>query len=90
MRMRTPVLALGVLLMTAVGAAAQQQGMDTAPPPPWAYGFTSPADSTASDPPAPPPFAPVEDDGTLRRLPGSARSFTITQIRDSYWSLIHI
>jgi cytochrome c553 len=75
---------LALLLAPAIGAAPPQQDKDAAPPPPWAYGFTSPAGATASDPPAPPPFAPVPDDGALKRLPGSTGSFTITQIRDSY------
>jgi cytochrome c553 len=52
----------------------------TEPPPPWAYGFTAPSDAQASAPPA---AAPVKDDGTQRRLPGSTLSFTLTQIRDN-------
>jgi cytochrome c553 len=52
----------------------------TEPPPPWAYGFTAPPDAQASAPPA---AAPVKDDGTQRRLPGSTLSFTLTQIRDN-------
>jgi cytochrome c553 len=52
----------------------------TEPPPPWAYGFTAPPDAQASAPPA---AAPVKDDGTQRRLPGSTLAFTLTQIRDN-------
>ncbi len=52
----------------------------TEPAPPWAYGFTAPPDAQASAPPA---AAPVKDDGTQRRLPGSTLSFTLTQIRDN-------
>jgi len=75
---------LGLLLVSAIGAAPPQQGKDAATPPPWAYGFRSPADSAGNDPPAPQPFAPVPDDGTLKSLPGSSHTFTITQIRESY------
>ena len=84
MRIFFRVFLLGLLLAPAIGAAPPQQGKDAAPPPPWAYGFTSPADSPNSDPPGPPPFSPVPDDGTLRRLPGSTLSFTRTQIQNSF------
>ena len=50
--------------------------------PAWAYGFDNPTG-------APPPDSPDsearggKDDGTLRHLPGSTKSFTLTQIRDN-------
>ena len=39
-------------------------------PPSWAY------------PVKPPDFQPTPDDGTLRRVPGSSATFTLTQLRD--------
>jgi cytochrome c553 len=84
MRILIRVLVLVLLFMPAIGAAPPQQGNDTATPPPWAYGFTSAAGSATSDPPAPPPFSPVPDDGTMRHLPSSSLSFTRTQIQNSY------
>ena len=84
MRIFIRVFILGLLLLRTIGAAPPQHGKDAAALPPWAYGFTAPTDSPTSDPPDPPPFAPVPDDGALKRLAGSAKSFTVTQIRDSY------
>jgi cytochrome c553 len=84
LRISVRVLALGLLLLPAFGAASPRQEKSSAPPPPWAYGFTSPADSRESTPAIPALLVPVADDGTLKHLPGSDRSFTITQIRDSY------
>ena len=54
-------------------------------PPPWAYGFAAPA-SLAPPPVAPAPArtAPALPDPTPRTLPGSGRSFTISQIRDAF------
>jgi cytochrome c553 len=52
------------------------------PPPPWAYGFPSPA-GAASAPPATAPAAPAPD-VTPRQLPGSSGSFTLAQIRDGF------
>jgi cytochrome c553 len=69
-------LALGFACVVTIGVliAASE------PPPPWAYGFTAPPSEQTSAPPA---AAPVKDDGTLRHLPGSTLSFTLTQIRDN-------
>jgi cytochrome c553 len=75
---------LGLVFLPAIAAAPPQQAKDTVAAPPWAYGFTSPAGGATSDPPAPPPFSPVQDDGTMRQLPGSTFSYTRTQIQDSY------
>lgn len=81
---------LGVLaflmLMPAVDAGPPQQVKSVEPPPPWAYGFTTPPDPNAP-PPAPPAAGaanPYPDDGTLRHLPESKQAFTITQVRDSF------
>jgi cytochrome c553 len=54
-------------------------------PPPWAYGFESPAGS-ASSPAAPPPStaATPAPDVAPRQLPGSVGSFTLAQIRDGF------
>jgi cytochrome c553 len=41
-------------------------------PPPWAY------------PANPPGFKPPPDDGTVRRVPGSERGYTLTQLRDLF------
>ena len=43
-------------------------------PPPWAY----PVD--------PPDFKPPPDDGTLRRVPDSTASMTLTQVRDLFYA----
>jgi len=54
-------------------------------PPPWAYGFATPAPpagTPAPAPAAPAPAAPV--DTTLKHLPGSSLAFTLTQIRDPF------
>jgi len=69
-------LALGFACVVTIGVLIAA----TEPPPPWAYGFTAPPDAQVSAPPA---AAPVKDDGTQRRLPGSTLSFTLTQIRDN-------
>jgi cytochrome c553 len=81
------ILALASIVTAGVLMAA------TDPPPPWAYGFASPAPATpaaapAAAPgrggaPAAPAAAPAPDE-TLRRLPGSTGAFTIAQIRDAF------
>ncbi len=43
-------------------------------PPPWAY------------PVNPPDFKPPPDDGTLRRVPDSTASMTLTQVRDLFYA----
>ena len=81
------ILALTSIVTAGVLVAA------TDPPPPWAYGFASPAASTPEagpaaapgrgGPPAAGAAAPAPDE-TLRRLPGSSGAFTIAQIRDAF------
>jgi cytochrome c553 len=77
-------LVLAMLVGPATLARPPQQEKNAAPPPPWAYGFDSVADPAKGAPTPAPAAAPASDDGTLRHLPGSAFSFTITQVRDSY------
>ena len=71
-------LGLGLALACVVTIGALIAA--TEPPPPWAYGFTTPVGEQASAPPA---AAPVKDDGTLRHVPGSTLAFTLTQIRNN-------
>lgn len=76
------VLALFVALATM--AKPPQQESKPASPPAWAYGFNTPIDLSAGAPKPAPAAAPEADDGSLRHLPGSALSFTLSQIRDGY------
>ncbi len=82
---------LALLLALFVVPAIAQEGTITQPPPPWAYGFTTPVGPQPA--PAPPVAAaaptaaaanPYPDDGTLKHLPESKLAFTITQIRDNF------
>src|SRR3989449_11538731 len=61
-----------VLALVSVLAAGAVQGADS--PPDWAY------------PVNPPGFKPKPDDGTPRHVPGSNASFTLTQLRDRFFS----
>ena len=58
--------------LVCVLAASTVYGADN--PPEWAY------------PVNPPGFKPKPDDGTPRRIPGSTASFTLTQLRDRFFS----
>ena len=64
----------------AFGTATAVQAAD--PPPPWAYGFTTPV--PPGTPPAEPTPQQVLDNVTLHTLPGSKFSFTRAQIADRY------
>ena len=64
----------------AFGAATAVQAAD--PPPPWAYGFTTPV--PPGTPPAEPNPQQVLDNVTLHTLPGSKFSFTRSQIANRY------
>src|SRR5260221_4622825 len=67
----------GMVLCSAAAIAAPQQAQDqTAAPHPLAWAYAVP-------PPAPPPPPPPADDGTLKRIPGSDKAFTVTQLRDT-------
>ena len=61
-----------VLLALALGACSAVGSAQT--PPEWAY------------PVNPAGFKPAPDDGTLRRVPGSNATFTLTQLRDRFFS----
>ena len=81
--------AFWIVFLVVPGIAAKppqqnQQNKSAAPPPAWAYGFETPADSSAGPPPVVPFAPPPDDDGSLKHVPGSSLSFTVTQIRDSY------
>ncbi len=77
-------LVIGLFVIPAVEAKPPQQEKTAAPPPAWAYGFTTPVGPADRAPVDAPTFAPPPDDGTLKRLPGSTLSLTLTQIRDSF------
>jgi len=70
------------VMIPVVSAQPQNQDAATAPPP-WAYGLEA-----ASG--APPPDSPDSaarggvDDGSLRHLPASKFSFTLTQLRNQF------
>jgi cytochrome c553 len=61
-----------VLLAFALGTGSAVGGAQT--PPEWAY------------PTNPPGFKPAPDDGAVRRVPGSNATFTLTQLRDRFFS----
>src|SRR5258708_32302359 len=64
------IIALAVVFAATVSVAADG-------PPGWAYGFAAPTGTPAANPAAP-------DDGSLKRLPGATKEFTLTQIRDGF------
>jgi cytochrome c553 len=78
------VVILALLVAPAIGAQSSHQDARKEPPPPWAYGYNAAADPAAGVPKPDPPAVPGPDDGALRRLPGSAFSFTLTQVRNNY------
>jgi cytochrome c553 len=84
MRNCTGALVLALCFAAATAAKPPQQESKTAPPPAWAYGFSSPVDLSTGTPTPAPAATPEPDDGTLRHLPGSSLFFTLTQIRDGY------
>ena len=65
---------LAVLALIVAGAALPAPALGAEEPPAWAY------------PVNPPGLKPSPDDGTLRRVPGSAAAFTLTQVRDRHFS----
>lgn len=69
--MRRVLAALGLgILATVIGMPPAGSADD--PMPDWAYVVN------------PPGLVPAPDDGTLHRVPGSTRSFTLTQLRDLF------
>lgn len=59
-----------IMLGAVIALAAETYAVEPETPPPWAYAVN------------PPGAKPVPDDGTRLRVPGSAASFTLTQLRD--------
>lgn len=74
-RMRKSLWVMVVAMTLLIAAGMLRAAGD---PPVWAYGV--PLAGT----PAPPAVPAVPDDGTLRHLPGSMLSFTLTQVRDGF------
>jgi cytochrome c553 len=76
------VACAAVLIFATVLVFAANDG----PPPPWAYGFPAAGTATpvAAAPAAPAPTAAPAPDVTPRKVPGSAGSFTLAQIRDGF------
>src|ERR1700723_2531602 len=77
--MKKLFVAAAALTFGAVTGAAVQAADG---PPPWAWGFTTPAPS--SMPPATPAPAAVRDNVILHTLPGSKASFTAAQAGNRY------
>lgn len=69
-----------IALVLAVGYGKPPQKGDQ--PPSWAYGFATPP--TASDQQPTAAAQPAKDDGSLKHLPDSQFSFTVTQIGNSF------
>ena len=63
-------LSTAISLLSLAAAATPANSQDN--PPAWAY------------PVNPPNFQRAPDDGTVRRVPGSAAGFTLTQVRDLF------
>ena len=63
-----------LILALASALAPETCAQSVEAPPSWAY------------PVNPPGLKPTPDDGTLRRVPGSTATFTLTQVRDRYFS----
>jgi hypothetical protein len=68
--MKTFVALLVLAVASALAAGTPAQSEEG--PPAWAY------------PVNPPDFKPTPDDGTLRRVPGSTATYTLTQLRDRF------
>jgi len=83
----------GALVFVFLSIAPVVVGQAPAPNPvPWAYGYLTPGPEPLP-PPCPAdakpltcsrPGRPWPEDGTLLRLPGTDRSFTITQVQAHY------
>ena len=83
MNMRFAIAVATILGATAVGVwASMPQGALAAAdgPPMWAWGFTTPADSTPSAAAVPAATPAPAPDTTLHKIPGSKFSFTVAQI----------
>jgi cytochrome c553 len=83
MRNFVGVLTIALALVLAAGFGIAQQSGAGSVPPPWAYGFASPAAPGSGPAPAAAPAAAAPDN-TMHQLSGSTGSFTLAQIRDQY------
>jgi cytochrome c553 len=72
MRNLIRALALTCLLVPVAFSAPQQQSSEPSTAPPWAY------------PVNPPGLPPAKDDGSLKTVPGSPKSMTLSQTLDGY------
>src|SRR5262249_47641876 len=72
------VLACGFLLSISALSAVDE------PPPPWAYGFTTPPPPPGMPAPTAPAAAAARDTGAQLNLPTSEQTFTLTQVRDQF------
>src|SRR5262245_54587594 len=63
-----------LLVLPVLVAAPPAPALGAEEPPAWAYPMN------------PPGLKPSPDDGSLRRVPGSTATFTLTQTRDRYFS----
>lgn len=80
--MRTLIAVFALSFITFMGATSV--AALAAEEPTWAYGFRSAPGSPESDADVAAQVPhPAKDDGTLQHVPGSAASFTLTQIRDA-------
>lgn len=66
------IVAVATMLVPDLGAQPPRQGNDAGTPPAWAY------------PVNPPDFRAAPDDGSLKRVPGSDKSMTMTQVMDMF------
>src|SRR5262249_30891954 len=76
-------------IVAGVLIAQQRGGGAASGPPPWAYGFDTPANAPGANPA--PPAAPAQGqapqaapDTSQHQLPRSTLSFTLAQIRDGF------
>jgi cytochrome c553 len=65
---------VAILALSNSVKSAELSSPEPETPPAWAYAVN------------PPDFKPPADDGTPRHVPGSAVTFTLTQVRDSFMS----
>jgi cytochrome c553 len=72
MKLIAGFLGIGLLAVAAAKAAPPQQDKSAVDPPPWAYPLN------------PPDYRPASDDGSLKRVPGSSKVLTQTQVLDSF------
>jgi cytochrome c553 len=81
MRSKFAFVMIAVACVFAASIALSGAGSASGPPP-WAYGFETPAGTPA--PVAAPAAAPAAPDTSMKHLPGSDKTFTRQQIADQY------